>query len=346
MYLRYHFTPIIRCFSYMDFSTRHILKLLKLLEQKGYDIDAVAEKCNLNIKHIIDSKQLPNANQMNKLWEEAIDITQEQSLGLELGEHYNFMALGLVGQVIQNAETIENALEQTMEFSNVLTDLLTIELEKEDQFFRLKFIPNPECFLQYKTATIQTILTSMMFTLKEYQLLTFQKIKPRRADFAMKINHHFDYQRMFKCEIVDDSAQFVLEFDNQYLDKKIVGADYKSLHLFIERATQLLNTKEYYSMKRTLRKLLFLQFNNGFISIEDAARLLHLSSRTLQRKLSEEQTSFNAVLDEIKKDLAIYYLKRNVKVKEITTILGYKNVSSFSRSFKKWAGVSPIKYKI
>jgi AraC-like DNA-binding protein len=330
----------------MDFSTRHIFKLLELLEQKGYDIEAISNNCKLDIDKIINGEQKPAANQVSQLWQEAVDITKEQSLGLQLGEHYNFMALGLVGNVIQNAETIENALEHTIQFSNLLTDLLTIELEKEAKYFRLKFIPNPECLLQYKTATIQTIQTSMAFALKEYQLLVFQKIKPRRAEFAISIDRHFDYQRIFKCEIVDNSTQFALEFDNQFLNKKIVDSDYKLLNLLTERANELLSKKYFYSTKRELRKVLIKQFNNGFISIDDAARFLHLSSRTLQRKLSKEQTSFNRVLDEVKKDFAIFYLKRNVKVKEITTILGYKNVSSFSRSFKKWAGVSPINYKI
>jgi AraC-like DNA-binding protein len=76
------------------------------------------------------------------------------------------------------------------------------------------------------------------------------------------------------------------------------------------------------------------------------ASKLNISSRTLQRQLSNEKTSFKALLQKTRFDLATDLLKnKEFTISEISYMLGYSDLGNFSRSFKKYAGISPQDYR-
>ena len=92
-----------------------------------------------------------------------------------------------------------------------------------------------------------------------------------------------------------------------------------------------------------LSKVISFSLALGKCSIEDIASSMNLSQRTLQRKLSEQNTSFSAVLDSIRFKMANQYLKNTYyRLTDIAVLLGYSNLSSFSRSYRRWCGGCPL----
>ncbi len=68
--------------------------------------------------------------------------------------------------------------------------------------------------------------------------------------------------------------------------------------------------------------------------------------RTLQRKLSEENTSYKELLDETRRELANQYLRQaTLSVSEVTYLLGFSEPSNFSRAFKRWTGRTPSEFR-
>ena len=83
-----------------------------------------------------------------------------------------------------------------------------------------------------------------------------------------------------------------------------------------------------------------------FPTIEQVAANLNLSVRTLQRRLKEEGLTYKIVLDELRKQFALDYIKnKELSVKEIAYLLDYAEPSSFIRTFKRWTGKSPNVYR-
>lgn len=88
------------------------------------------------------------------------------------------------------------------------------------------------------------------------------------------------------------------------------------------------------------------QLSSGEISVDGMARQLHMSRRTLQRKLSEAETSYEKLVDDTRRDLAQRYMDEGVKsVSEVTFLLGFSGQSAFTRAFKRWTGASPTAYR-
>jgi len=95
-------------------------------------------------------------------------------------------------------------------------------------------------------------------------------------------------------------------------------------------------------LKRRLADLLA----RGEANADAAGRALRLSRRTLQRRLKAEKTSFQRVLQEVRAELAVRYLRETrLKSLEIAMLLGYSNLSSVTTAFKSWYNLPPAQYR-
>ena len=76
------------------------------------------------------------------------------------------------------------------------------------------------------------------------------------------------------------------------------------------------------------------------------AKQLHLSARTLQRRLAEHHTTFQDAVDAVRSELARQYLKDpRLGVSEVAFRLGYSDLSTFDRAFKRWTGMTPREFR-
>ena len=81
---------------------------------------------------------------------------------------------------------------------------------------------------------------------------------------------------------------------------------------------------------------------SGRVHEDDIAKLMRIGTSELQHKLKSKATTFKAVLDATRKELALSYVKdRHTTVNEITYLLGYSDPANFSRAYRRWTGVSP-----
>jgi len=92
----------------------------------------------------------------------------------------------------------------------------------------------------------------------------------------------------------------------------------------------------------TVERLIVERLAKGEASLETAATELGLSPRSLSRKLSELDTSFNGLVGSLRKDLALRYLQESsLSLTEIAFLLGYSEISTFTHAFKRWTGNTP-----
>ena len=95
-------------------------------------------------------------------------------------------------------------------------------------------------------------------------------------------------------------------------------------------------------LKRKLADLMA----RGEANADAACRALRLSRRTLQRRLKAEKTSFQKVLEEVRRELAVLFLSdERLKSFDIAMLLGYSNLSTFTTAFKSWYDMPPAQYR-
>jgi len=119
---------------------------------------------------------------------------------------------------------------------------------------------------------------------------------------------------------------------------------YRQLIEQAEKYLKSLNTGD--NIAAQLQTMLADLMARGEANADAACRALRLSRRTLQRRLKAERTSFQKVLQEVRRELSIRYLSdTRLKALEVAMLLGYSNISSFTTAFKSWYDMPPAEYR-
>lgn len=157
-----------------------------------------------------------------------------------------------------------------------------------------------------------------------------------------------DYQQFFTSEIEFDTDFCGFVVPRKYLAAKLVRSEV-DLKEFLLKSPQglMFNPDDTQSFSGQVRRLLGRDFSLAIPSLEDISEQLHMTPQTLRRRLKDEGASFQDLKDQLRRDLAIYYLNDSeLSVQEITEKLGFAETSNFHRAFKKWTGSTPRKYRL
>lgn len=136
-------------------------------------------------------------------------------------------------------------------------------------------------------------------------------------------------------------------FRRERLDAPVIASDPGLLPILEQHAEALLGTiPEGGGFTRRVCELIARELTGGTPSAERIAERLHMSARTLARRLDGEGTSFSKLLDELRRELAIGHLRdRDISVSEVAFLLGFGDANAFSRAFKRWTGEPPSRFK-
>ena len=92
-------------------------------------------------------------------------------------------------------------------------------------------------------------------------------------------------------------------------------------------------------------RILLARKNNRLPTLEEVANALHISTRTLKRRLQEEGQNFRALVDHVLCERAMQMLQEGLLINEVAFCLGYNDVPNFSRAFRRWTGLSPSDFR-
>ena len=95
-----------------------------------------------------------------------------------------------------------------------------------------------------------------------------------------------------------------------------------------------------------IKEIIAKNLPSGNVTVEQVARVLGMNTRTLQRALKEKGTSFITLLNDTRMDIAIQFIQdKQMDLTEVAFLLGFAELSTFSRSFKRWTGQSPLQFR-
>ena len=154
-----------------------------------------------------------------------------------------------------------------------------------------------------------------------------------------------EYIRFISTDI--QKGNNVITFNKSDLEKPFISFDENMWSFFEPELNKRLSELEVDdSMSARVRSAITEMLPGGVFGIEDVAERLGISKRTLQRKLSEENTSFQKQLNSTREVLAKHYINNtDMTTNDIAFLLGYAEINSFLRAFTIWTGMSISEYK-
>ncbi|MDN5203718.1 AraC family transcriptional regulator ligand-binding domain-containing protein [Fulvivirgaceae bacterium BMA10] len=284
---------------------------------------------------------------MSKVLTKAAALSGDPHFGLHLGEHQILSATEMVDEIMAKSMDIQEAFENAIEYSRLISDSMDCALITSGEDASVKFNLNPDWALHDDSAIKENMDVALVCALKSLQYLTGNQYFPKQIYFhyprPQKIN---EYYRIFNCPISFGANTTEVVFHKKHLSLNTVEGNYSLLERLKSIAKETLsNLPNNNTFEQQVKKAILEKINIQFPSVMEVAENLHLTPRSLQRRLKAENSSFNQINNHIKFQLALKYLRNHqYDLYEISYLLGYSEPSAFVRAFRSWTGTSPKKY--
>ncbi|PSL48893.1 AraC-like DNA-binding protein [Chitinophaga niastensis] len=309
----------------------------QLCKLAGIDLPALKKKTATPV----------TAQQLQDLWLNASRLSNDPLFGLHFAESLQPAALGIVGEIIQSSATAGEALTHAAALTHLVTDQCRMELTRTNKTFTVRLIPATDYGATPPYAFRQLIDLLLVMVIHELDGLLLEKIAPSAVRLAYTVPDLPEYERVFRCRPSKRAGEYVLVFDIKYWDEPLLTANYELQNLLLQKVSTLTNTTaQPQTLQLRIYNYLLANSYLGVSSLDDMAANFNISPRSLQRKLKEEGVKYQDVADAVRRSLAVYYISSgNYPLKDISYMLGYNELSAFTRAFKRWTGSTPVSYQ-
>jgi len=332
----------------MPFNGRFVMNMAHFAAQQGAELEQLIALSGQSAEQLCQEDCTVENSVYNAVMDRAIELTDDPFFGLHAGESLNLAAAGLIGQITHTCRTVKEALDYCCAFANLGCSALPMELQEEKHHYKLTLTPAIDWAKQSPTALRHTAEGVLAFSVREFHSLTRQQHSPIKVHLPWApLSSTSEYERVLGCSIFFNQSAIALFLQKEHVEDHVITANYELLRVLVAHAEEksaALAAQTGFS--NTIRQVVVKLMQPDFPTIATVAAHLNLSVRSLQRQLKTEKTTYSALIDELRQEFAVSYLKRpQVRVGEVAQLLGYAETSTFSRWFKGKMGLSPNQYR-
>lgn len=312
------------------------------------ELEAICRAGDITLADLEDAGRKLSLEQNCAIMDAALRISGDPCLGLHVGERTTPTVLGLTGHIMESSKDVITALRNVQQFTRAFTQLYDFRVEESGEEVGYCCEPLPvwdDISPETARHSVDIAFAGLLHILR---LLTGHHFRPLRAEYRYgRIADLTEHERVLHCRPEFGRARTAIVFSRADTDRPIIGYD-RELN---ETLKTLLDQKMRQSaqgmdLRGRVRETIMRNLQFTFPTLEDIAEHMHLTARTLQRKLADEGTSFREVSDTIKEELARNLLNNpNLSLGEIAGKLGYSEATSFQRAFRQWTGLTPTEFR-
>jgi AraC-like DNA-binding protein len=330
------------------FSVAIVRDILQYVAAQGVEINRLYTVANIDPAWLDNPDRQVSGDVLKYLWQEAVNQTGDRHLGLHIGEAFDLSAIGIVGYVLLNCQTYGQVLEKLSQYTRLFTQGVAIHHTVSDGWVHCdcEIVGNLKNYLideprQPIESTFAALVTAtQQLTGKPLQATAVWFQHPRPEDFS-------EHERIFQTTVQFSQPTNRIIFDANCLNWSVRSANANLLCVFEHHATEMLNAQnQLQSYPQKVMLAITQQLHGEVPTIEAIARSLTISVRQLQRELQTENTSYQQLLDETRRKLALRHLQnQETSIHDVAFLLGFSEPSAFHRAFKRWTEQTPRSYR-
>jgi AraC-like DNA-binding protein len=297
------------------------------------DVEALAAETGNDLAVFTDTSGRAPRDSLGRLWRAALAATGDRHLGLTAAAVWEPRADHLVVLLLTSAETVGGGLEAALRYQELLSHGRVVTLAEHPEHHAVQ-INKIEYELPVMVHEIEFIAVTVVKLLRfatdgQFKATEVQLGHPYRGEIQK-------YTRAFGCSVTFGHERTRILVDDAAWSLPLAHCNV-SLHGQLENvASGLHATLESYAFIDIVRDRINIMLPRGQSSVEAVAKALHMTPRTLQRRLQEDGTTFRALVDAARKSILLSCLERNETADEIMRHAGYTNTRAFRRALKRW----------
>ncbi|MBK8159039.1 MAG: AraC family transcriptional regulator [Rhodospirillaceae bacterium] len=318
--------------------------LVDFIEAQGGDVDSIFGNCGIAPEMTAAPTLQLRLAAYCGLFEEAAKQTGRDNFGLWFGQQFSPRDLGMWGYASLSSPTLGSALENLVGLFRYQQSSSAMGLRRDaDGRMRLEYqILSPAIIARRQDAELS--LGQFTNIIREacgrrWSPLEIQFEHPRPDDWRQ-------HELAFGAPVFFGCKTNAIIFDADLLARPMPGRDLKLLTMMQTCLQSLGSHDRSESLIDRVRGAVRLRLTDGAPTLEQIAHMLRLSPTAIQRALADAGLGYREAVDATRYDLARHYLQQSqLPLSEIALLLGYSELSAFTRAFTRWAGISPRAYR-
>jgi AraC-like DNA-binding protein len=317
-------------------------RAIAVLQKQNVTIGPLLQRAGLSKRDLADWEYRISATAQSKLLESAADALGDNAFGLHLAEQTNPREAGLLFYLISAAKDLGDALALLARYFRIVNEAVRLKLGRgsEGVVVEIDFVDLSRHAVRHNT---EFGVASILKALRE---AAARDIRPTKVTFAIGRDPKLlrEFERFYGCPVEFGAQRDQLVFSNETLAFPVVTEDrylLRTLRPIADEAARKRGTARQTlraSVESEIQRLL----PHGKARRQAVAEALAMSQRTLSRRLADEGATYDKVVEELRRSLAIQYIKEpGLSLPEIAWLLGYQSASSFSHAFRRWTGRPP-----
>ena len=295
-------------------------------------------------KHGVPASKLfdPNARisdlVINRITTEVAEISDDPFFGLKEAQYFLPSHMGPLGFAWIASTSLRSAFERLQRYVKVIHEKIEIVISEKKNTLVITIYPGSAyADTVHRDDAQLAILTRMC------RFISGDDWNPVKVTLAHSPPADTSYYfQLFRCPVDFNAEQNSLHIDRQKAELRLSGSNKQLAQLNDHIVVRYLASQAKDDIVNRVKASLLESLGQGSVTELAVAQSLHMSTRNLNRKLSAENTSFKQLLLEIRSELASQYINDpTLTLTEISYQLGFSEISSFSRAYKRWTGQSP-----
>src|SRR5262245_28424472 len=314
-----------------------------MLAAEGLNVGALLAGAGIDAKMLDAPGARVASDQISRLWELAAEQSGNPAIGLAQHNIVRPASFDVVGYAMMSCADLRAAFERLIRYLLILSDALTMTLTKEHGRYRIAFEmfggsrPVPRQRVEYIVVTL--VGFCRWISARDVQPVAIELPYPAPADVAR-------YRAAFNCAVTFGAPITSLLFAEADLTTALPTSNPRLAELHERFAGDYLRHFDHAQTSYRAREVIIRRLPDGEPRRNEVAGELHMSERTLQRRLEQEATSFLQLLDDTRRELAEQYLGRlHLSLGQAAYLLGFADQTSFFRACKRWFDLSPGQYR-
>lgn len=329
-----------------DTTASYITYLLTCAESLGASVGQLLADAELNARELQDGDNRIDLIYLMRLGYSAIRQTGRPDLGLILGRHASISRFGYAGLAAMTAPTLGEGLNMLTEYEPLHSRCYrgSSQLLQQGNTTQLAFYSIAP-YNDYTYFVVDAVLGGWVSAI---HWMTGRSDLIAQAQFEFSTPAYYEsYPTAFPCPVQFHQELNALILAPGALDTPLLNSN-ATLHQSLRRTCDelLAQVAMADSYRNKVLKVLGTMLHGKTPSIEEVALQLCIPPWTLRRKLKEEETAFQTLVDEMRRDVALSYMKNTgLTFGEIAYLLGFSTPGAFQRAFKRWSGTTPGEYR-
>jgi AraC-like DNA-binding protein len=314
--------------------------IARILEKYQVDSGDLFEQVGLSREPFRDPDARVKMSDMIRIWEEAERRTKNPCIGFEVGMGLRATNFHAVGYAWLSSATIREALNRMVRYQKLLSTAADMTFEVDDKGGAFVLDGHAMAPLAVDTALCAIVQLCRDVSYEEFSPYSVSMVRDE-PPCARQV------ATFFNCPVEYGAERNVLHFTTESLDERLPRNNPALVQASEEVAQQYIARMDNNDVVSKARVLLIGQLPDGEPSRKALAESLHMSERTLARRLADSDYTFTSLVDEIREHLARDYLRQSrFSVTDVAFLLGFSDQSNFARAFKRWTGLSPSEFRV